>query len=66
MRAAADALASSGLRDAGYTYVNVDDCWMARTRGPDGALRPDPERFGGGIPPWPTTSIAAACAWAST
>jgi alpha-galactosidase len=50
VRAAADALVSSGLRDAGYTYVNVDDCWMARTRGPDGALRPDPERFGGGIP----------------
>jgi alpha-galactosidase len=50
VRAAADALVSSGLRDAGYTYVNVDDCWMARTRGPDGALRPDPKRFRDGIP----------------
>ena len=23
----ADALVSSGLRDAGYTYLNIDDCW---------------------------------------
>src|SRR5690606_5163533 len=23
----ADALVSSGLRDAGYVYVNLDDCW---------------------------------------
>jgi alpha-galactosidase len=50
VRAAADALVSSGLRDAGYKYVNIDDCWMARTRGPDGALRPDPKRFRDGIP----------------
>jgi alpha-galactosidase len=23
----ADALVSTGLRDAGYVYVNIDDCW---------------------------------------
>lgn len=28
MREAADTLISSGLADAGYEYVNVDDCWM--------------------------------------
>jgi alpha-galactosidase len=38
------------MRDAGYTYVNVDDCWMARTRGKDGALRSDPKRYRSGIP----------------
>src|SRR5580658_2805008 len=27
VRAQADALVSSGLRDAGYVYVNVDDTW---------------------------------------
>jgi alpha-galactosidase len=27
VRAAADALVSSGLRDAGYIYVNIDDTW---------------------------------------
>ena len=32
IREVADAMVSSGLRDAGYTYVNIDDCWMVRTR----------------------------------
>jgi len=27
VRAAADMLVSSGMRDAGYTYVNIDDTW---------------------------------------
>src|SRR6185437_4554043 len=27
VRAAADALVSSGMRDAGYVYVNIDDGW---------------------------------------
>jgi len=30
MRSAADALISSGMADAGYQYVNVDDCWMGK------------------------------------
>ncbi len=28
MREAADAMISSGMADAGYQYVNIDDCWM--------------------------------------
>ena len=28
VRAAADALVSSGMRDAGYVYVNIDDTWQ--------------------------------------
>jgi len=28
VRAAADALVSSGMRDAGYIYVNIDDTWQ--------------------------------------
>jgi len=27
VRAAADAIATNGMKDAGYIYVNVDDCW---------------------------------------
>ena len=27
VRAAADAIVSSGMRDAGYIYVNIDDTW---------------------------------------
>lgn len=28
MRQAADVLVSSGMADAGYAYVDIDDCWM--------------------------------------
>nr|EMP11860.2 alpha-galactosidase [Gordonia sp. NB41Y] len=49
VRAQADALVSSGLRDAGYTYVVVDDCWMAPTRAADGRLQADPVRFPSGM-----------------
>jgi Alpha-galactosidase len=28
MREAADIILSSGMADAGYQYVNIDDCWM--------------------------------------
>src|SRR5665647_1134924 len=28
MREAADAMIASGMADAGYQYVNIDDCWM--------------------------------------
>ena len=47
--AAAGALVSSGMRDAGYRYVVVDDCWQATTRAADGALRADPVRFPHGM-----------------
>ncbi|MFY1669804.1 NPCBM/NEW2 domain-containing protein [Plantactinospora sp. WMMB334] len=45
----ADILVSSGLADAGYEYVNIDDCWSLRERGPDGRLVPDPVKFPNGI-----------------
>jgi hypothetical protein len=28
VRAAADAIVSSGMKDAGYLYVNIDDTWQ--------------------------------------
>ncbi|WP_199853051.1 NPCBM/NEW2 domain-containing protein [Plantactinospora sp. BC1] len=45
----ADVLVSSGLAAAGYEYVNIDDCWSLRERGPDGRLVPDPVKFPSGI-----------------
>lgn len=45
----ADQMVASGLRDAGYRFVNVDDCWMLPDRSPDGHLVPDPARFPGGM-----------------
>jgi alpha-galactosidase len=49
IRAVADAMVSSGMAAAGYQYVNLDDCWSARTRDPDGTLQPDPAKFPNGI-----------------
>jgi alpha-galactosidase len=45
----ADALVASGLAALGYRYVNIDDCWQAKERSPDGELLADPERFPHGI-----------------
>lgn len=45
----ADALVKTGLRDAGYTYLNVDDCWQAAERNPDGSLTWDKKRFPDGM-----------------
>jgi alpha-galactosidase len=43
VREAADAIASSGMKDAGYLYVNIDDCWQAK-RDEKGVMQPN-ERF---------------------
>jgi alpha-galactosidase len=45
----ADLLVSKGLRDAGYEYVNLDDCWAQPQRDAAGKLVPDPVRFPRGI-----------------
>jgi alpha-galactosidase len=49
VKATVDAMVSSGMRDAGYRYVNLDAGWAAPTRGPDGKLRADPNTFPDGI-----------------
>jgi regulation of enolase protein 1 (concanavalin A-like superfamily) len=45
----ADFFVSSGLKDAGYNYVNIDDCWLEKTRSADGHLVPDHVKFPDGI-----------------
>lgn len=40
VRGIADAMVSSGMRDAGYIYVNIDDTWEG-TRDAQGNLRPN-------------------------
>lgn len=48
IRGMADAIAASGMRDAGYQYVTIDDCWqVARTA--DGTIVPDSTRFPHGM-----------------
>jgi alpha-galactosidase len=46
----ADAFVSAGLKDAGYTYVNIDDTWSNKAgRASDGSLQADPAKFPDGI-----------------
>ena len=44
----ADAMVSSGMKDAGYEYVVIDDCWQVG-RDENGNIIPDPERFPSGM-----------------
>ncbi len=48
IRQMADAMVASGMKDAGYEYVNIDDCWHG-TRDADGNIRPDPKTFPSGM-----------------
>ena len=44
IRGMADAMVKSGMKDAGYQYVNVDDCWQV-SRDANGNIVADPQRF---------------------
>ncbi|WP_372670596.1 glycoside hydrolase family 27 protein [Amycolatopsis kentuckyensis] len=44
-----DLMVSSGMRDRGYTYVNLDDCWMTKTRDGNGNLVADSAKFPSGL-----------------
>jgi alpha-galactosidase len=45
----ADAIVSTGMRDRGYKYVVVDDCWFNPNRDAQGNLQGDPGRFPSGM-----------------
>lgn len=44
----ADAMVASGMRDAGYQYVVIDDCWQV-TRDANGTIVADWKRFPSGM-----------------
>jgi alpha-galactosidase len=48
VRATADAMVASGMREAGYRYLVIDDCWHGE-RDALGFLQPHPERFPSGM-----------------
>jgi alpha-galactosidase len=48
IRETADIMVSSGMKKAGYQYVNIDDCWQGE-RDELGFIRPDPKRFPSGM-----------------
>ena len=45
----ADRLVADGYKDVGYDRINIDDCWMKKTRSEDNKLLADPKRFPNGI-----------------
>jgi alpha-galactosidase len=44
----ADAMVTNGMKDAGYEYIVIDDCWQV-SRDANGEIVPDKERFPNGI-----------------
>jgi len=50
VRETADAFLATGLKDAGYQYVVIDDLWEADRRDAHGRLRWDESKFPSGIP----------------
>ena len=48
IKSMADGMVSSGMKDAGYQYVVIDDCWQVR-RDENGNIVPDAERFPSGM-----------------
>ncbi|MCC9167015.1 glycoside hydrolase family 27 protein [Pontibacter harenae] len=48
IRETADAMVASGMKEAGYTFINIDDCWHGE-RDSLGFIHPDPERFPSGM-----------------
>ena len=49
IRTMADAMQREGFVDAGYEYIQIDDCWAASQRDASGAIIPDPVRFPSGM-----------------
>ena len=45
----ADEMVASGMKDAGYVYIVIDDCWQLDHRDSLGFIIPDLERFPSGI-----------------
>lgn len=48
IREIADLMVSTGMRDAGYVYLNIDDCWQV-ARAEDGTILVDKKNFPSGI-----------------
>lgn len=50
IRETADAMVKLGLKDAGYEYLVIDDCWSKRERDPEtGKIVPDEIKFPNGM-----------------
>ncbi len=48
IKSVADAIATNGMKEAGYQYVLIDDCWQV-SRDENGFIVADPQRFPSGM-----------------
>ena len=48
LRETADAMAANGMKEAGYQYIIIDDCWHGQ-RDSLGFIHPDPKKFPSGM-----------------
>jgi alpha-galactosidase len=48
IKSVADVFLTNGMKDAGYEYIVIDDCWQV-SREADGQIVADPKRFPSGI-----------------
>ena len=49
IKGTADTMIANGMRDAGYVYIVVDDCWEAKDRDAAGNIVADPQKFPSGM-----------------
>jgi len=45
----AEVMIAAGMRDAGYVYIVLDDCWLSKERDAEGNLVGDPIKFPSGM-----------------
>ena len=48
IKSVADAISTNGMKEAGYQYVVIDDCWQV-SRDENGFIVADPKHFPSGI-----------------
>src|SRR5690349_13631416 len=48
IKSTAAAMATNGMKAAGYQFINLDDCWQGG-RDPSGTITADPAKFPSGI-----------------
>eukprot|EP01121_Diplochlamys_sp_Union-15-3_P018410 TRINITY_DN6687_c0_g1_i1.p1 TRINITY_DN6687_c0_g1~~TRINITY_DN6687_c0_g1_i1.p1 ORF type:complete len:412 (-),score=74.98 TRINITY_DN6687_c0_g1_i1:61-1296(-) len=48
VKSVADAMASNGMKELGYKYINLDDCWAGQ-RDVNGTIQPEQDRFPSGM-----------------
>jgi len=49
IQATATQMKDLGLLSAGYSYINIDDCWNTKSRDASGKLIVDSTKFPGGL-----------------